>query len=358
MNKEIGILTFHYADNHGAVLQAYALRRVINSFLGCHADLINYVPKGYNYPVSPELADSQKKKREKFERFLLEYCGVNTPMIHSVEGNSKDVYVVGSDQIWNLDIWEAAADCEYFLPHLSSKAKRIAYSASIGMEPEEMDEELFRQYLPRFDKISLREENCVERVSRLSGQKCHVTLDPSLLLTGEDYEPLMEKPDRAQEPYLLYFWYDLGDGGLGSVETVNTLARKYNVTIKHSFLSESSLARRMLVRDGGSMIQEGIGEFLWYVKNAMAVVTNSFHGAVFSILFERPLYLYYPQIRKCRQENLVRLLHLQDRVIEGYVSGDRLTLQTDYKPVFHRLDRERRKSLAYLREAIRGAERE
>lgn len=352
MSRNIGILTFHYADNYGAVLQAYALRKVINSFPNCHAEIINYVPKGYVYSASPDDVVKKRIKREKFNTFLSKHCGISTPMLHSVTGKSKDLYVVGSDQIWNMDLPEAATDYEYLLPNLDDSAKRIAYSASIGMNIEKIDKVLFGKYLPKFDHISLREKNYVEIISELSGKKCEYTLDPTLLLKKEDYESLIEKPDTADEPYVLYFWYDMGDGGLESVELVNTLSRKYNFSIKHSFDSETSLAKKLLINSSGYVMSGGIGEFLWYMKNAEAVVTNSFHGMVFSILFRKPLFIYYPAIRGCRQENLVNLLNLQDRVFRGYTGIDRLGLEMNYEPVFSLLEKERERSISYLRSAI------
>lgn len=350
MSKKAGILTFHYADNYGAVLQAWALRKAVNHLPGCTAEIINYVPEHYRYLISPDhrLAEMEKQKIEKFHRFLSEHCNVNSPMLRSVTGNEYDLYIVGSDQIWNTDNREVSADYEYFFPNLDERAKRAAYSASIGMDHERIDKGLFRQYLSQFEMISLREESYTEFISELTGKECKATLDPTMLLSEAEYDSLIEKPDTTEEPYLLYFWYDMGDGGLESIETVNILARKYGLAVKHTFSPEVFLINQMLAKDGGYMFDAGIGEFLWYIKNARAVVTNSFHGMVLAILFRKPLYIYYPKMRKCRQENLVRLLHLQDRVLEGYVCPDNLNMDMDYTSVFSILEKEREKSISYL----------
>lgn len=354
--KRVGILTFHYVTNHGAVLQAYALYKTINGFSNCHADIINYVPEGYSYSIFPNdsMTGKQKKKREKFNWFLGKNCGICTPMIHSVTGNMYDVYLVGSDQIWNTDLPEAA-EHEYFLPNLSEEAKRMAYSASIGTDIDKIDRKLFQEYLTKFYAISLREKSYQKIISELSGKKCEYTLDPAMLLDSNDYESLLEKPDGAEERYLLYFWYGNQDGVLKSIETVNALARKYGLSVKHTFSQDMFVARQMLVNDGGNMFDAGIGEFLWYMKNAQAVVTNSFHGAVFSLLFKRPLYIFYPEKRRCRQENLVDMFHLQDRVISGYVRPDQLNLEMDYRSIFSILEKEKEKSLSCLKNMIEMA---
>ncbi len=354
--KRVGILTFHYVANHGAVLQAYALYKTINSFSNCHADIINYVPEGYGYPISSDdsMVDEKKEKREKFNRFLVENCGISAPMIHSVTGNMYDVYLVGSDQIWNTDLPEAAGH-EYFLPNLDDEAKRMAYSASIGMDIDKIDKKLFQKYLTKFYAISLRERSYKKIISELSGKECKSTLDPAMLLDSKDYELLLEKPGVAENRYLLYFWYGNADGRLQSIETVNALARKYDLSVKHTFSSDMYVVRQMLVNDGGYMFHAGIGEFLWYIKNAQVVVTNSFHGAVFSLLFKRPLYIFYPEKRGCRQENLVDMFYLQDRVISGYVHPDQLNLEMDYRLIFSILKKEKERSLSCLKNMIEMA---
>lgn len=354
MIKHIGILTFHYADNYGAVLQTYALRKVVNSFTDCNAEIINYVPKGYKYSIYNEnsiMLNLQKRKREKFRKFLLEHCGISTPMIYSVDGNVYDIYLVGSDQVWNTDIPIVAADYEYFFPHLADEAKRVAYSASIGMEIERIDRDLFQKYLSKFQRISVREKSYVEIISELSGKSSEYTLDPTLLLDEIDYMNLIEEPYTTKEPYLLFFFYGTEDNGLAAIETVNALSRKYDLAIKHTFSSKSSLTRKLLVKDAGDVMQSGIGEFLWYLKNAEIVVTNSFHGAALSILFKKPFYIYLND-RRSRQENLVELLQLEDRIIRGYLPLDKLNLKIDYDSVFHILERERGRSICYLKELI------
>lgn len=354
--KRAGILTFHYADNYGAVLQAYALRKIINSFPNYMAEIINYVPENYHYSVllDEALINAQMRKREKFNRFLSKNCGICTPMIHSVKGNEYDIYIVGSDQIWNTELREVSADYEYFLPNLDSGAKRAAYSASIGMSVEKIDEILYQNYLSRFEAISLREKSYVDIISKLSGKKCICTLDPTLLLERKDYETLIEKPYIPEKPYLLYFWYDMGEGGYNSIETVNAIARKYGLSIKHTFFSETSVVRQMLANDGGCMFQAGIGEFLWYVKNAQIIVTNSYHGAIFSIIFRKPFYIFYPGMRECRQKNLVQLLHLEERILQGYIDLDKLNMDINYESICTILEKERENSIAYLKNVMDG----
>lgn len=354
MGKNVGIMTFHYADNYGAVLQTYALRKVINSFEYCSAKIINYVPENYQYFVfsGDSMIEKQKSNREKFNKFLSEYCGINVPMVHSVIGNEYDTYIVGSDQVWNVDLPIVSADYEYFLPHLDENAKRIAYSASIGMEIERIDKELFQKYLTKFDKISLREKSYTKVISELSGKNCEYTLDPTMLLNKKEYESVVKKPDEVIEPYLLYFWYDMGDGGFESVETVNLLAKKYGLSVKHTFPPKEYLINHLITNNAGCMLYDGICEFLWYIKNATLVVTNSFHGAVISLIFQKPLYIYYPRMRCCRQENLVDLLNLQDRVLQGYVEANKLNLEMDYKAINSSLKKEKEKSLLYLKNAI------
>ena len=98
--KKVGILTFHYSDNYGAVLQAYALRRIINQLPYCQAQIINYVPLGTKYTLYENTEEGRElliEKRKLFEEFLRENCGIDTPVIHEISGNDYDYYCAGSD---------------------------------------------------------------------------------------------------------------------------------------------------------------------------------------------------------------------------------------------------------------------
>jgi hypothetical protein len=349
--KKIGILTFHYADNYGAVLQAYALRKIINSLPDCKAEIINYVPEGYVYYLYKDDGSEKKlleKRRELIEEFLMQECGICSSMIYNVKGNDYDYYCVGSDQVWNIDLRENK-DLEYFLPNLDDKAVKIAYAASIGIEIERIDENIFKKYLPQFNNISLREGTYIEYIEQICNVKCEKVLDPVLLLNKDEYEYLIDKERPKKKPYILLFWYILDDELMKCIEFVNTLARKYGLAIVHSIIGAP---RYMFCNDAGCMMNEGIDGFLWYMKHAEFVITNSFHGAVFAAQFERPFYIFISNIRRSRLDNLVEILDIKDRVINGYISPGEMNKNINFEAIRNRLKVERDKSMNFLRKAL------
>lgn len=349
--KKIGILTFHYADNYGAVLQAYALRRIVNSLPDCEAEIINYVPKGYAYYLYKEDDFAKhllEEKRKLVEEFLMQECGICSSMIFKVKGNDYDYYCVGSDQVWNLDLRENR-DLEYFLPNLDDKAVKIAYAASIGIEIERINENIFKKYISQFNKISLRESNYIEHIEQACNVKCEQVLDPALLLNRDDYEYLIDEERQVKKPYILFFWYSVDDELMKCVEFVNTLSRKYGLSIVHSIIGAP---RYMFCNDAGCMMYEGIEGFLWYMKHAEFVVTNSFHGSVFAVQFERPFYIFISNIRRSRLDNLVETLDVKDRVINGYLNPGEMNKSVDFEAIRKRLKVERDKSMNFLREAL------
>ncbi|MCI8292071.1 MAG: polysaccharide pyruvyl transferase family protein [Hespellia sp.] len=356
--KKIGILTFHYADNYGAVLQAYALRKVLNRFSGYEAEIINFVPEGYHYRgyVEEDLMKRFLKKRKKFESFLSEKCGIYSPMIHTIKETNYDYYCVGSDQVWNTDLPEAK-NYTYFLEDLADDAVRFSYAASIGMDFNKMNKKLFHKYLSKFSYIGIREQSYIDVMNSICNKNCVHTIDPTLLLSREDYDLLIEEYGQKEKlpenikKYVLYIWY--GENWLQGTELVNSIARKYGLTILHNYPSKNIVARKMLCSDGGYIFDKGIEEFLWYIKHADFVVTNSYHVGIFSMIFRRPLYSYIFSRRRSRQEDLAEILGIKNRIVRGYVKPDDLNKTIDYESVDSAIKNVREYSLAYLQNVLK-----
>lgn len=348
--KKVGILTFHYADNYGAVLQAYALRKVINRITDCNAEIINYIPPDYKYFVYSRGTESFSniiKKREKFELFLKQECGVVGNAIRSVTGNEYDYYCVGSDQVWNLEF----SSKEYFLPNLDEGSKKISYAASVGMNhnSHKWDKEFFKKTLSTFKKISVREENDVSLISQISGQACECVLDPTLLLDKCDYEKLIDNKKRTNQEFILFFWLNHDREYLKGIELVNKISRKTGLTIVHSFVD---IPKYFFANDGGTMIYSGVGEFLWYIKNAKYVVTNSYHATLLSIQFETPFYTFSVETMKSRMETIKSMLEIQNRVVDTYVSVDDVTDKVDFYSIHRNIVKKREHSMKYLFDAF------
>lgn len=347
--KQVGILTYAYADNYGAVLQTYALRRYINKLPGYNAEIIHYVPSGYRHPRIREkqLANENlfRAKRKIFKDFLQRECGCNTEEITRVSGNEYDYYCVGSDQVWNT------TNTNFFFAHLDSMAKKISYAASLGLNLDnpKLKKDFCKEYVSQFKAISVRENIHVDMMKELTGKDCVSVIDPTLLLDEEDYKLIVSKDRLREEEFIFFFWLEQNGDPFQALEVVNNLARRYNVQVVHSLLKFPS---NMIYRDGGTMMYEGVENFMWYMKHAKFVVTNSYHGTIFSILFKRPFYTFLEESMRCRVDTLVEKLGIKDRVIEKYISPADYSDEINYEPIYEKILEERKMALNYLSKAI------
>ncbi|MBQ8197889.1 MAG: polysaccharide pyruvyl transferase family protein [Lachnospiraceae bacterium] len=348
--KTIGILTFHYADNYGAVLQTYALRRTINSLSGCRAEIINYVPSGFSIPLyqnSEECRQRLLEKRKKFERFLQERCGLTDVILQEVSEKQFDYYCVGSDQVWNLNF----ADEEYLLPNLSDEVMRFSYAASVGMSLEEayLKKDIFKKHLSKFKMISLREDVHVEFFSKLCGKECCKVLDPTLLLDANEWNDMVTKESKCENPYLLFFWILHDDELLKGVELANTISRKYNLSIIHTIVGAKSY---MFNNDAGCILYEGVEDFLWYVKNARFVVTNSYHAMLFSIQFKTAFYTFVVQSMRSRIDSVIEMFDISNRIVNNYINAGQINYEIDWESIEAVIRIEREKSMKFIKDAL------
>lgn len=347
--KTVGIMTFHFADNYGAVLQCYALRKVINCIQGYKADIINYIPTSYRYPKHWKNIYTKQKFKEKrrmFDEFLEKQCGIYEEACSYIDGKKYDYYCAGSDQVWNTNsLYE-----EYFFPHVASEVKRISYAASVGVgiNSSFLKKEMFSRYLPGFKAISVREEEHVGLIEKLSGKKCERVLDPTLLLKSDEYEDIICKSILREDKFIFFYWLAHSNPAPG-VELANRLSRFYDIPVVHSLLDSPSY---MFNKDGGCMFYEGIENFLWYVKNAQFVVTNSYHGTIFSIHFKRPFYTLIEDSMRSRMDTLMGIMNIRDRMVEKYLVINQNPEDVDFTPIEDAIKMERKKSLDFLKRAI------
>ena len=202
---KIGILTFHDAHNYGAVLQAYALKKYIQS-LGHEAKIINYhhktIPDGFP-------REGHEERWDKFNKFINELTDFEEEVCTSEEDLEKqdvDAWICGSDQIWNTEITRGFN--KGFFLDFETKSKKISYAVSMGIpELPEEHEEHFKRSINKLDVISVREESLKEYAKKFTNKKIEKTLDPTLLLEASDYDNLLL--DNKYGDYVL-------DGGIPS----------------------------------------------------------------------------------------------------------------------------------------------
>lgn len=349
--KKAGIMTFHFCDNYGALLQCYALRHTINTFPGINAEVINYNP-GFIFPQYADSSIQEKHlmKLERFDEFRKDCIGAVSPVIYDINDAEKyDYYITGSDQVWNPSF--SFINKHYFLDFTPDNAKRISYAASIGLpvDSPKLNKDMFEKYIPEIDYISLREKTHIPFVSQFTDKEVCSVLDPTLLLKSDDYDELCKDASYPDGDYLFLYLLENHSSAPLLINYANMIARKFNLKIVYSL---PYIPERLFKTESESAFHYGPKEFVSTIKHAKAVVTYSFHGTVFSILHHVPFFTHMISTVPSRILDSLETLGLSDRIIYGYrpLSDDMLDI--DFSKADTILEEKRKESLSFLKKAL------
>ena len=299
----IGILTFHRAVNYGAVLQCYALQTVLNQ-MGVENEVVDYrcsfIEKRYALKpsVSPihvkhflaEVKTMPKRKaaRNAFDLFLTNNIALSRiyykENIESCCERYKGI-ITGSDQVWNLSI--TGEDTTYALDFVNGKTRKLSYAASIGPKSIRKDyENKLLQCLQSYDILSVREPAAVDTVSRMADKLVHVDVDPTILPDISVWNVLAHRSEMKEKDFIFMYIMQPSDV---LYDTAVALAKQNNLKI---FTISMVNDKRKIGKD---MQGASIEDFLWMVKNASYIITNSFHGIMFALRFHKQFYWAYQQ---------------------------------------------------------------
>lgn len=351
----IGITTTIYGNNFGEALQAYAIRQAINTYCtDCYAEVISFMCESQNRLVKPgfELYANQiLDKNEVFNKFRCEEMGLqDMPQEHLSAENPPiyDKYVFGSDQIWNTNAWEIP---EFFGSFVPEGKPKIAYAASIGIDTKThaIKEDLFRKYMDTFDWISVREKIHCDYLKKFTNKPIYYVADPTLLLDKEIYYRWADSvnPPKPDKNYIFYYQPHSADGAI--ISLVNKVARLKRYDVVHTFADIPSV---LFPYKSISARFCGPKEFLSYIRDSSLVITRSFHAVIFSIIFERPFYVYVDKKTGSRFESLLCTLGLENRMIYDYIKPEDISLDIDYPKSNKLLEQFRRESIKLLVNAI------
>ena len=336
---KVGILTFHDAHNYGAVLQAYALKQYIIK-LGHEARIINY----HHYTIPDGFPKENNEERwENFNKFIQELIDYDEEVYQTEEELEKldiNVWICGSDQIWNTEITNGIN--KGFFLNFKTKGKKISYAVSMGIPelPKEHEEE-FEKCIENLDYISVREEALKKYVEKFTDKPVLKAIDPTFLLEKEDYEEII--PQNKYGKYILI--NELGpDERL--YEIAEIIAKERNLKIIELNDKKKENYRFEQISDASPM------EYLCLMKNADAIITNSFHGTVFSIIFEKEFYTITRLNRNSRMENILDIVNMRDRLIENVEDIHNVKKQ-NYKKAHDNLEVEIEKSRRFLKDVIK-----
>jgi len=358
----IASITFHRAINYGAILQAYALQESFKK-LGCEFNVIDYrnqliennhkkrtlsgcrtIKDVLSFIV---YAKHYNKKHNKFRDFSRNYLNTseacfNTEDLKNITSD-YDKFVCGSDQVWNYQITDF--DKAYFLDFVEDKCTKYSYAASFGFSklPGELKEE-YRRLLSGFNEISVREDQGKDIVRDVVDKDVEVVIDPTMLVSKEEWAKIAKDYTKKKDYILIYAFK-------GS-ETISSFAQHLSEKTGCEIVYISHSLKRKIK----AVYEKEVGprEFLGLFKNAKYVVTNSFHGTVFSINFNKNFFMeLLPEKQKVnsRLENALNLFGLRDRqIING--KNSHIEESIDYDRVNKILEAERQKSVGFLNKII------
>ena len=286
-----------------------------------------------------------------YNSYLRKYANVSKPIYKRDDFRKKcpqsEIYVTGSDQVWN-SIYNEGLDARYYFEGFPSNAIKISYSSSIGKEA--LDEQEYREVqrmLGSYKAISVREASAKKLVESMGYEAVHL-LDPTFMLDKEDWKGYMSKR-LVKSPYLLvYLPYNVHDKGV-IYQSVRKIAKAKN--LKVVAFSWDIRSERLADK---TMYFANPGDFLSLMYYADYVMTNSFHGTAFSVNLNKQFWVYMPTGFGTRIKSILDLCNLQSRLLQPdeVISDDKLGQRIDFKNVNSILSVERQKTYDFLNESL------
>lgn len=355
------MLTFHNAENYGATLQAYALKETLKE-LGLDAGFVNYENERILSDYKLIRFNSLKsffsslwylprnlKRKRSFKSFSDAYLDTTSKVYLNKEEIEKDiksgdVFIAGSDQIWNPALTGGLSDV--YTLNFNKDTKKIIYGASLGNEELLQKNALdFKTKLANLDYISTREQSIIKPLEEICGKKVEQVIDPTLLLSKEKWDKLVAKNDVVNLPtekYILVYTLFESDE---VTKIANFMSSKTGLKVVH-FRKYNIYENELM-----SLYTCGPIDFVNAFKNAAYVVTNSFHGTVFSIIYERKFYSVLPKERAGRIKDLLQDLELDSRIISNKKEVN-VGLDINYDLVKEKIEALKNKSKDFLKKGI------
>lgn len=380
MNKltkkmKAGVLTLQLHNNFGGILQAYALQRSLEK-LGHSAILIDksryvslgpwykkypvYIKRGINrYILGKDIivkADVEQNRVPKaIAKYIEPFIEKNIKRIYTIDfSNIKerdfDVLIAGSDQIWRPQYFFSKIENAYFDFAKDWDVRRIAYATSFGTEEWEYTEEQTNNcaaLLKKFNAVSVRESSAVILCNEYFGVKAEHVLDPTMLLSKEDYIKLFKDYNAAQSDGNL-FCYIL-DEGEGKKNIIDCVAKEKS--LKPFYVNsryedpDAPLEER---------IQQPVEKWLRAFYDAEFVITDSFHACVFSIIFNKPFIVYGNKERGlARFNSLLSIFKLEERIVSTEKEALKaLSTPVDWNKVNLIHEQWKEKSISFLKDNL------
>ena len=352
---KIGILTFHWATNYGAVLQCYALQSYLSQ-MGHDVSVINYKPRQFDNNIRSflkfrkflHLADfvRELKKERAIAQFRNDHLNQSRRCfdMNQVADVAKgyDVIIAGSDQILNpyfLMYGEGGITPTYFLG-FPFDGKKIAYAVSFGCTEYPKDASAYaKKLIGNFEYLSVRENSGADIVRKIGADRVMIVPDPTALMPKDFYSQLVVDSEASPRDYTYLFFLR-------------------NIKERISALREVVEGATLWNNNDGSY---GIGNWLRNIALSMGVVTDSFHAMMMALKLEVPFVVVTEKSGNVgmndRFYSLLERLHLSERIVDTAHIGDvplLLAEKIDWPEVKALLERYSRSGIDFLNESLRG----
>ena len=355
-----GIVSLYGNVNYGNKLQNFAVQQVMRK-LGYETDVIyiqtnksrikqslRFLIYNTNTPINhiKHFSAESKllfKRQTNFRKFCNNYISEQRySSIKQIHG--YDVYVLGSDQVWNPHFLNDENKALFFLT-FTHPDKKVCFSPSFGLD-KITDEwkPYYREKLTTFPKISVREESGKEIVSELTGKVAEVLVDPTMMINRDEWLSIAKKPDGIDFKNKYILTYFLGD-----------IPEKARFDCKKANKDICGKVYRLVDKSCPELYACSPSEFIYLFNHASLVLTDSFHACVFSFLLGKPFLVYKREgIRNdmfTRIKTLLSTFDLKRKYADSGLRND--IFESDYSTGYKRLEREQEKVYKFLKESLK-----
>lgn len=358
----IGIVTINAGTNYGNRLQNYAVQQILKN-MGFDVQTVFYKTKFINkikmvvkIALGRGSLDSLRRRRmKKFELFNKR----NIKMVFAEKdtlnqlNDGFDCVICGSDQIWNFNFSFTVDNAELFFAKFVSPEKRIAFSASIGSEniPKNYAR-IFAEGINGFREISVREERGRDIIKELTGRDVSVTMDPTMILNKSEWRKIEKKPRflKKDESYILtYFLGERDEQVVAYTEEVASANGLKVIDLYTEFYDTQKVRDKFWFTADPS-------EFIWLISNCELVMTDSFHGCIFSMIMDKPFRCFKRQDSaedmSSRMDTLFKKFNVSDWCIGDINEDVEHVFYKDYSDFESTLKKEQDFAYDYLKGAL------
>lgn len=332
--KSIGIITIHKINNYGSVFQAYALQKVCED-MGYRVEIIDYTFPNIHHQNNnfAKVADTQPKEprwikllfayallkqHRGIANFVHKYQHLSSLTYNSPEELKSnppqyDIYMTGSDQLWNPR--HCNGDPAFMLHFASNESLKISYAASIGANDIPKDlYPLYKELLDRYKYISVRETSGVDVIRKVTGKKVTTVLDPTLLLDKNEWNKITTPKRLVQKKYILCYFLNYS---FNAFPYVDELADYIQKQTGYEIVRVARPPHKLKFNHTTYMVGASPEDFLALVRDAEIVLTTSFHGTAFAVNYGKPLISIVEDrnASDSRQVSLLNCLGLMKQVL-------------------------------------------